>query len=762
MVYPTEIFDLILSESARQVLNADLKPNRIEYDTRRIIKSSNTLFVAINSIDRNGSDYIIPAFEKGVRNFLVNSIVDLPEEIVSNSNLFYVDDTLAFLHHLAKIQRSKFEGKVVGITGSRGKTIIKEYLFQILVSNDIKVDRSPRSFNSILGIPLSILSMNLDVEYWLIEAGISKSGEMKLAEEMIQPKYGILTKMGNDHAEGFNSAEEKLKEKIILFNSSKWFLGEASDVKEIESKRLVRWNAKHNFNEDLLKSFFEALELNINLDIHQQDISAKWSIREGVRSGEIILDQFGNDIKSIDVALGFLVSRSQGKKNAVLGPLSKIEQKYEIELIQQFSQLYNIQFYLIGWNNQVDNIENVKCFNSNEALIDYLTNINLDGSDFLLKAESNYLLEVERYLDANIHHAYISIDLDAIRHNVKFLRRQVKDETKIMAMVKAESYGAGSEEIGIFLQEEGVDYFGVAYLTEAIALRKRGITIPILVMNIDADFDLAIKYQLEVLIYSKRQLNQFIKVLEKKQIKSYPIQLKVETGMYRLGFTYDEVVAIMPILNSDQIELKAIMSHLRASDEVIDQSHVSSQIDQFEAIYELFKGEEIGRHILNTSGILNYSSYQYDMVRIGIGILGIDPSDSFSKVLIPALNVHAKLIQVKAIKTGDYIGYGIANRAKKDGFIGIINIGYADGIDRRLGNGNWQVEIESNAYPTIGNICMDFTIIDVGDNAIPEGSEVNIYSPTNNILSMSALLNTIPYEVMTSFAGRLSKKYMQE
>jgi alanine racemase len=234
-----------------------------------------------------------------------------------------------------------------------------------------------------------------------------------------------------------------------------------------------------------------------------------------------------------------------------------------------------------------------------------------------------------------------------------------------MAMVKAESYGAGSEEIGIFLQEEGVDYFGVAYLTEAIALRKRGITIPILVMNIDADFDLAIKYQVEVLIYSKRQLNQFIKVLEKKQIKSYPIQLKVETGMYRLGFTYDEVVSIMPVLNSEQIELKAIMSHLRASDEVIDKSHVNRQIDQFEAIYELFSGEEIERHILNTSGILNYSSYQYDMVRIGIGLLGIDPSDSFSKGLIPALNIHAKLIQVKAIKTGDYIGYGIANRAKK-------------------------------------------------------------------------------------------------
>lgn len=751
MKYAKEIFDLIAHNALKGVLNASDIPNRIEYDTRRIIKASNTLFVAINSSNRNGHEYIPQAYDKGVRNFIVHHSVKLSDEIKDHSNIYYVNDSLSFLYNIASIWRNSFSGKVIGVTGSKGKTTVKEWLSIALRSLNHKVDRSPRSYNSALGVPLSILSLNQNMDYWIIEAGISMMNEMELISKLINPDYGLLAKMGKEHEEGFENDTIKLKEKIKLFNNCEWWIGEDNDLIDIEPSLLSKnWNYEGgDYNSVLVKEFITHLGYDFQESQDYPKISTKWSIRKGLRYGELIVDSFGNDTKSLDVALGYLMARSERKKVVIIGEIRDDENESENDLLIDWSNIPNIQFYCLGWKDRSVKAEHIAYFDSEGQLLDCLSNI--EHSDILIKGEEGSFKNIARYLDSNIHQAYVSIDFDAVRHNIKYLRKHLPESAKLMAMVKAESYGAGSEEVGIFLQEEGIEAFGVAYLSEAISLRKRGITNPILVMNVDSDFDLVEKYNLSIALYSFYQLDQIKNYPEINRLK---VHIKVDTGMHRLGFDIDELTELRLRLKSSPCDVFGLMSHFHASDEE-DEIYMNNQIKKFDKASEIFPNTV--EHLFNTSAILNHPNLaKGDLYRAGIGLFGIDPMFNKHQLKI-AMNVYAKVIQIKSVKKGDVVGYGIKG-INEDTKIAILNMGYADGISRKLGYGNWEIA----GCNTIGSICMDFMFIDIKDNDIHEGQILPFFDSHFDLYKMSSILETIPYEVMTSFTGRLNKKYIQE
>jgi len=741
MRFSEEILALIRTNVLGCVENTQQYFSRVEYDSRRIIHPNSTLFIAMDSDYRNGSDYILSAYNKGVRHFLVNEHVVLKPEIANNSNCYFVKDTIDYLYELAAIYRSKYKGEVIAITGSVAKTIIKETLTIGLRKNGYCVDRSPRSYNSIIGVPLSILSMDISSNYWIIEAGVSKSGEMDRLRKLINPDYGCLTKITTEHDNGFDSINQKQKEKESLFKFSKWWVTGENDI-ELSYKE---------YNLHLVNLILE--KLNCSVAIHSYPaISTRWKIKRGIRFGELLIDQFGSDTKSLDVAMGYLMSKSSINKHVIIGPLRADETIQEKELLLQWSQLSSFTFSCVGWSDKTES-DNINHFNKPDDLLVALNDIDLEKTDILIKAELNYFNDVTRYLDSNIHNAYVNIDLDLVKNNLKILKSNLPIKSELMAMLKAESYGAGSEEIGMFLQEEGIHWFGVAFLSEAIALRKRGLDQNILVLNIDSDFDLAKKYDLDIVLYSNHQLQYLINEFGLEGLR---LHIKVDTGMNRLGFDLEELTDLKQTLTLNKANVVGIMSHLHSSDNLEHTDLVQRQINLFDLACELFP--DVNRHLYNSSAILNYSSYnRFEISRAGIGMFGIDPACKHKELEI-AINVTAKVIQIKEIKAGQFVGYGI-EPIKHNMKLAILNIGYADGVNRKLGKGNWKVF----GCPTVGSICMDFMFIDITHlDKLSIGQELLFFNKEYDIYRMSEILETIPYEIMTSFTGRLNKVYIQE
>jgi alanine racemase len=731
----------------------------VVFDTRKLINGTNALFVALKGDFRNGHDFIRDAYEKGVRTFLICEPID--QHSFPEANFIQVDDTLQALQKLAKYHRGKFDIPVIAITGSYGKTITKEWLAALL-SSKYRVAKSPKSYNSQIGVALSLLEINSDSDIAVIEVGISETNEMDRLEAMVAPTIGIFTSFGTAHRSNFSDENEHFNEKMKLFMNTKPTYVQQSIEQTPHNKELVVVAVK-DFNELLDYLPYQdgisqsnaslavacALDLGISKDEIKnslqelEQVTMRLETFEGVHNSLIINDAYNIDLLALRSSLEYQLSVADGRKRVVL--IGTDEDTSEIEqIIKDFQP---VQLHVM-----TDPEEELPTFSNSIVLI---------------KGKRSFKMEkVATRLRLKKHKTFVEIDLNAIKENVLYYRSQVPSSTKLLTMVKASSYGSGIVEIGKFLERIGVDYLGVAYADEGVQLRKEGVRLPILVMNTEEyGFEDCIEYDLEPCIFSTQQLDEFTKRLIYQGVTNYPIHIKLETGMNRLGFTYDELPSMIDLLTAQpEVRIKSVYSHLANSDE-IDSAFVDEQVENFNrsiAFIEHSIPYNFDKHILNSEGILNHSSHHYDMVRMGIGMYGYTSSNHHKSQLQPAIKWTSEISQVKTVLPGETIGYGRVGKVNKPTRIGVIPVGYADGFRRSLSNGKGGVYIQGKYCPVIGNVCMDMIMVILDELDVTAGDPVEIVGEHQTIESLSEAMETIPYELLTGISKRVHRVYIED
>ncbi len=791
-------------------------------DSRNIISATDSLFFAIVGKNNDGHNFIEYLYKNKVQNFVVST---LPENYkkYKTANFILVKNTLTALQQLTAFHRSQFDIPIVGITGSNGKTIIKEWLFQTL-HNDKKIIRSPKSYNSQVGVPLSVWLLDKSCNFAIFEAGISKPREMEKIQPIINPTIGIFTNIGDAHQENFIDLNQKINEKIKLFYNCNTIIYR-KDYKLIDTqfktdshflkKQLATWSTKQNADLQIIKIDKKSSETLIsakynnniiNIEIPFVDdasienaihvwllmlllniankqiaermkalspVAMRLELKQGINHCSIINDSYNSDIQSLTIALDFLNNQKQNNKNVLI--LSDILQSSysDKKLYKKVSELVNKKNIdeIIGIGKAISrnsNVFNIKkhFFNStNDFLINYSKSL-FTNSNILIKGSRKFQFEkISTLLEKKTHRTVLEINLNAIEQNLNFFRLKLKPETKIMAMVKAFSYGSGTYEIANLLQYQNIDYLAVAYVDEGIELRKNQISLPIIVMNPEIQsFNLMIEYNLEPEIYNFRTLHAFQSALIENNKTTYPIHIKLDTGMHRSGFEnneIDELIAELKKYNNSKI--KSIFSHLAASDEKIFDTFTQQQFDVFETMSSKiikYFNYPILRHILNSAGIERFPQNQYDMVRLGIGLYGISPSNQ--NKLFNVSTLKSKIAQIRTVKKNDTIGYGRKGKIDKDSKIATVPIGYADGLNRQLSNGVGKVLINNQFAPIIGNICMDICMINITNINANEGDDVIFFGDEYPITKLAKQLNTIPYEILTSISNRVKRIYFHE
>lgn len=740
--------------------------DRISYDTRKIIQAKNTAFFALNGTFRDGHQFIDSAYDQGIRVFVVSQKIDV--KFYPDSFFIKVDNTLKALQSLAINHRKKFHYPVVGITGSTGKTTIKEWIFH-LIKSEKRVIRSPKSFNSQLGVALSLLELTPECDVALIEAGISEPNEMMSLQKMIQPTIGVLTSMGRSHVENFSNLVELHQEKLKLFPEvQNTFIGigislSLEALKSIHGKTLQ--NESHH---DLLTEFpFKdsisannaklaievALALGISVKKIKQQVSSLPSLAlrletfEGINNTIIINDTYNLDLDALLYSLEYQKLIAKRKKRIVIIGLEKENATKKKEIQSIVSQFKPDETFIVNAATEVP--------------------INLENAVLLVKGTRNVGMEkvAQRY-KLKRHKTFVQIDLTAVRHNLSVVRKRLKPKTKILAMVKAQSYGSGLEKMAAFLEQQGIDYLGVAYVDEGVELRKHGIKTPILVMNPEEEsFDLCIEYQLEPAIYSFNQLDQFIKELILAKQSNFPIHLKFDTGMRRLGFEPDDWSELLAVVQAQpEIQIAGVYSHLADADNLRDKRFTNLQFKKFEEICLRLQnslGNTFIRHLLNSEGVFHFPEYQLDMVRIGIVMYGVSSDVNIQKMLKPVIQWQSSISQIKTLKVGEYVGYSRTFKASKSTKIAVIPVGYADGFKRSLSNGKGGVYIHGKYCPIVGRVCMDMIMIDVTNLDVQEGDSVEIIGKNQTLEKLAESLQTIPYEVLTSISKRVHRVYLE-
>ncbi len=811
------------SVSGKYIINSSAIFKYILTDSRLLSNPTETAFFAISGNNHDGHRYIEYLYEKGVRNFIIEKELDFKTKFV-DSNFLIIEDTVLALQGFAKQKRENFDIPIIGITGSNGKTIIKEWLFQLL-HKDKLIIKNPKSYNSQIGVPLSVWLLEQNAELGIFEAGISKPDEMANLEPIIKPQTGIFINISDAHQENFIDYEQKIVEKLKLFKDSETILyckdneliRSIIENDDLSKKKLISWsrdldadlkitkiikglkysiiygiyndediNIKIPFSDDasIDNSIFCLLYLlssGYNIDLYKNSfekltsIAMRLEIKQGINNCIIINDSYNSDLVSLNIALDFLNSQKKHKsKTIVLSDILQTNQNEE-ELYKNIANIINTKDItkFIGIGKAISKYK--KLFNTEKYFFDTTENFkksilnmnfkNVKNETILLKGAREFEFEkISDILQKKIHETILEIDLESIISNYNHFRSLLNKKTKLMVMVKAFSYGSGSYEIANLLQFHGVDYLAVAYIDEGIELRNGGITIPIMVMNPKIEhYNLLIDYKLEPELYNFRTLELFSKLLKDKNILGYPIHLKLDTGMKRLGFVKEEIENLIYKLEQNKtIKIKSIFSHLSASEDKESDEFTKKQLVNFEKlsskIMERFNYPII-RHILNSAGIERFLDYQFDMVRLGIGLYG------FSSIENKELEGVSKLIstisQIKNINKNDRIGYNRKGVLSDDSKIAIIPIGYADGLNRGLGNGIGSLYIDNNEVPIIGNISMDMCAVDVTGLYVNEGDEVIIFKTTQHIKTMAKKLNTIPYEIMTNISQRVKRVYYQ-
>ena len=811
------------SANIESVLNSKWNGNPIEetidsisIDSRSLQNGPQTLFFALVGPNNNAHIYIKDLIIKGVHNFVVTHI---PDGLEGKANFLVVENTLNALQQIASYYRSFFVFPIIGITGSNGKTIVKEWL-NFLLSPEFNIIRSPKSYNSQVGVPLSILGINEQHNLGIFEAGISTVLEMEKLEKIIKPTIGVLTNMGSAHDEGFKNLEEKTKEKMLLFNHSEvviykksssveqfinpktkaisWSFTDAEATLFISEKRhthdntFIEYNYKGNVStlkipflddasiENTISCLLVLLYLKYDSKIIQERIDLLYpvemrlKVKNGINNCSIIDDSYSSDFQSLKIALDFLESQKQHLKKTVI--LSDIFQSglTNDNLYSKVAELIisnNINSF-IGIGETISTLKtklpNAIFFKDTSEFILHLDQMNLKNETILIKgARSFQFEEIVAALAEKTHETVLEINLNAISHNFNFFKSKLKANTKMMAMVKAFGYGNGGFEIAKLLEHHKVDYLGVAFADEGISLKMAGIKLPIMVLNPEStSFSAIIQHQLEPEIYSLKGLNSFLKIAEQKKLKDFPIHIKLDTGMHRLGFeanTLDDLIATLK--GNQTVKVKSILSHLATSDDLQHKDFVAYQINLFEKLSSQLMSElQISpiRHILNTSGISNFPQAQYDMVRLGIGLYGVSNDPEEQKYLENVGTLKSIISQIRTIQSGESVGYGRRFMANRETSIATIPIGYADGIARSWGNGVGFVTIKNKKAPILGSVCMDMLMVDVTEIECKEGDAVVIFGESPTVTYMAEQLKTIPYEILTSISQRVKRVFYRE
>lgn len=794
-------------------------------DSRRLSFPEQTLFFALTTKTNDGHRYISELYKLRVRNFVVSQM--LPEfTTMPDANFLLVKNVLRSLQKLATYHRKQFHIPIIGITGSNGKTVVKEFLYQLL-HNDFNIVRSPRSYNSQIGVPLSVWEMNEKNTLGIFEAGISQPDEMEYLQPIIAPTIGVLTSIGEAHQENFISMYQKCQEKLQLFSESDAIIYEGDDLfiaNAIEaaclSHKAIAWSRTNTeaplyidsiekrqndsiirctllgfdrvytipFTDDAsIKNVIHCLAIMLYLkpttvnDVekfaHLEPVEMRLDVKEGINDCILINDTYNSDINSLAIALDFQQSRNVAKKlkstlilSDILqtGILPKLLYKKVADLIER----RNVS-RLIGIGKEVKEYSSVfskdleKEFYSNtEEFISSPSIRTFRNELILLKGSRHYHFEqISELLEKKVHETILEVNLSAIIHNFNLYRSMLKPETKMVCMVKASGYGSGAHELVKTLQEHHCDYLAVAVADEGVSLRKEGVTIPIMVMNPEfSSLNTLFNYNLEPEIYSFRLLDVMIRETERRGIISYPIHIKIDTGMHRLGFQPHDMPTLCERLKKQNgVHVRSVFSHLAGSDSYIHDDFTHEQVRKFrQAAASLEAGLEhhIIKHILNTAGIERFPEYQMDMVRLGIGLYGVSASGINGLRTVSTLKTT--ILQIQHVPAGDSIGYSRRSYVERDSRIAIIPIGYADGLDRHFSNGHGEVVIHGKRCPIIGNICMDACMIDVTDCDAQEGDAVIVFGEELPVTELSDRLKTIPYEVLTSVSPRVKKIYYTE
>ncbi|MBK8599237.1 MAG: bifunctional UDP-N-acetylmuramoyl-tripeptide:D-alanyl-D-alanine ligase/alanine racemase [Flavobacterium sp.] len=787
----------------------------IAIDSRSLQNGAQTLFFAIAGPNHDAHIYIAELIEKGVRNFVVTHV---PEAMSDQANFLVVENTLDALQAFASYHRSLFDFPIIGVTGSNGKTIVKEWL-NFLLSPDFNIIRSPKSYNSQVGVPLSVIAINEKHNLGIFEAGISTVNEMEKLERILKPTIGILTNIGSAHDEGFDNIGQKMKEKlklfarvkVLIYNKNKsidafinpnlktfsWsFKDENADVfitkKFILDKTILKirytptvFEIKIPFQDDaaienaiqciMTMLYFgykhEVIESRVEL---LYPVEMRLKVKNGIANTTIIDDSYSSDFQSLKIALDFLESQKQYKKKTLI--LSDIFESglSDEELYSTVSQMIitNKINRLIGIGVTISKFKNkflnCICFPDTETFITAIDRLNFGNETILVKGARTFHFEkIVSALEEKTHETVLEINLNALSHNLSFYKSKLKPKTKLMVMVKAFGYGNGGFEIAKLLEHHKVDYLGVAFADEGISLKNDGIHLPIMVLNPETtSFSAIIQHQLEPEIYSLKGLRAFLKIAEQKKLKKYPIHIKLDTGMHRLGFEEEQLSELIATLKENQsVLVKSILSHMATSDDLEHHEFALYQIALFEKMSSLIMSElkiKPIRHILNTSGISNFPKAQYDMVRLGIGLYGISNDPEEQPNLENVGTLKSIISQIRTIDAGESVGYGRRFMATKTTKVATIPIGYADGISRHWGNGVGFVTIHDQKAPIIGSICMDMLMVDVTDISCTEGDSVIIFGESPTVIEMSEKLQTIPYEILTGISQRVKRVFYRE
>ena len=741
--------------------------HQVAYDTRKISSVNHTVFFALSGKYRDGQAYIEEAYHKGIRIFVVTSSVKLGKYV--DACFFVVESPLKALQNLAKFHRMLFSIPVVVVTGSVGKTMVKEWLYHLL-STTKKIVRSPKSYNSQLGVALSLLEMNETHELALIEAGISEPDEMQTLVEMIQPTHGVFTSFGRAHAQNFETKDIHLSEKLKAFVSCKttWI---ASDIVLNESQlnaihgEIVHPNSTKElvdlipFNDSVSKrnlvlviSVARYFEKNSELLKERIKTLPRLALRmetfEGINQTTIINDSYNLDVDALVQSLEYQLSISSDKKRVAIIATTGFSE-VQIDEIKSIIASFNLDavYYI-------------------DAITEVPVNEISDATVLIKGTRSAQLQKLVRLFQLKKHKTTLEIDLSAVKHNVEVYRSLIPTSCMVLAMVKASSYGSGAVKMAQYLQKIGINYLGVAYADEGVELRKHGVTLPILVMNAEEDgFDDIITYQLEPAIYSFKMLDDFIKVLIREGIENYPVHLKFDTGMRRLGFEEKDLTEISAILQTQpEIKFQSVYSHLADADNAEDATFTLLQIKRFSAIIRYLDtiiSYPYIKHLANSEAVANFPSIHLDMVRLGIGMFGYSSNSHIQHSLQEVVSWKSVVTQVKAIQAGESVGYGCNFIAQKPMKIAVIPVGYADGFRRMLSNAVGSVVIQGVFCPVVGNVCMDMTMVDVTSVEVNEGDGVEIIGEHQSLYSFAQKMNTIPYEVLTSVSSRVHRVYVE-
>ena len=826
MKYSIKEIAQILNISSSRLSNKKAVVSQLLTDSRSLGDPKETLFFALRTQNNDGHNYVLPLYAQGVRNFVVESEDGLGH--LRDANLLVVPNTLEALQNIAMYHRRRFRIPVIGMTGSRGKTTVKEWLYELL-KDDYHVMRSPRSYNSQIGVPLSLWDIDESTTLAIIEAGISTTGEMANLQAMIRPTIGVITNIGTEHNEGFSSMRQKAQEKAkILYNcdcivycaddplvtqaikplldvevAQEMAWSQHTPTHELYVSNITRHEDKSQIDyeykgehysievsftgyrdlENVITCLAILLYLQIDPEVIKErmarlaPVGTRINVIEGINNCTVIADGYPSDYNSLTPAIDFMARRSVHQTRTVI--LSDLTQEsFSAEELyirasewlrsKHIDRFIGVGEQMMAFSRYFTGME-TRFFASTDEFLDTMSQGDFEDETILVKGSPAFHFEqILDMLEAKQHMTVEEVDLNALAHNFKFFKSLIKPTTKTVGMVKASGYGTGSYEIAKTLQDRGADYLAVAVQDEGVDLRKAGITMPIIVLNPSVvNYKSMFTFRLEPEVYGLEECRELIKEGAKYGARNHPVHIKIDSGMHRLGFMKEQLPELIELLQGQEIIRPAsVFTHLCVADVPEEDEYTHEQKRYYEECAEILQNAfdyKILRHVLNTSGIVRFPEYQYDMVRIGIGLYGVKTVfDGSEDALQPVATLRSVVIAIRDLPAGATVGYGRRGVLTRDSRIATLTIGYADGLDRHFGNGNISVWLNGHLCPTVGTVCMDAVMIDVTDVPCALGDRVEIFGHHVPIEKLSEVRGTIPYEILTSISPRVKRVYYRE